>query len=229
MFKTDQDFAYDTPSDSLNDDYVISANDFIRLLVFTNKGAKLIESTASPAEQQRFFQFIDVNYLVRADGTVELPEIGEIDIAGFSVREAEAFLEEKYKTLYNDPYCVIRITNNRVIVFPGLGGDAQVIPIVNNNTTVIEALALAGGVAQRGNASRVKLIRRKQGQDPEIYKMDLSTIEGIQYANMVAQANDIVYVEPVPEIASEVLRDLAPFVTLISGLALIYGIFSGTF
>lgn len=229
MFKTDQDFAFDTPSDSLSDDYVISSNDFIRVLVFTNKGARLIESTASPAGNQQFFQFIDVNYLVRADGTVELPEIGELNIAGLTISDAEAALEEKYKLLYNDPYCIIRITNNRVIVFPGQGGDAKVIPIVNNNTTVIEALALAGGVAVRGNASRVKLIRRPPGVEPEIYQMDLSTIDGIQDANMVVQANDIVYVEPVPEIATEVLRDLAPFVTLVSGLALIYGIFSGTF
>lgn len=229
MFKTDQDYSYDLPSDSLTDDYVISPNDYINMLLFTNKGAKLIESTASPAESQRFFQFIEVNYLVRADGTVELPEIGVVSIAGYTVREAETFVEGEYKKLYNDPFAVIRITNNRVIVFPGGGGDAQVIPIINNNTTVIEALALAGGIAQRGNASRVKLIRRTPGMEPEIYAMDLSKIEGIQDANMVVQANDIVYVEPVPEIASEVLRDLAPFVTLISGLALIYGVFSGSF
>lgn len=229
MFKTDQDYVYDVPSDSVDADYVISANDFINLRLFTNKGAKLIESTASPAENQRFFQFIDVNYLVEADGTVELPEIGTVDLAGLSVREAQDKLEGLYTEMYNDPYVIIRVTNNRVIVFPGQGGDARVIPIVNNNTTVIEALALAGGVAQRGNASRIKLIRRNAGEEPEIYKMDLSTIEGIQYANMVVQSNDIVYVEPVPEIATEVLRDLAPFVTLISSLALIYGILGGNF
>jgi polysaccharide export outer membrane protein len=229
MFKTDQDYVFDEISDSLDSDYVISPNDFVSLRLFTNKGAKLIESTAAPAESQRFFQFIDVQYLVREDGTIEFPEIGSVDIAGYTVRDAETLLENKYKTLYVDPYCIIRVTNNRVIVFPGQGGNAAVIPITNNNTTVIEALALAGGITQRGNASKVKLIRRNVGEEPEIYQMDLSTIEGIQDANKVVQANDIVYVEPVPEVASEVLRDVAPFVTLITSMALIYGIFSGTF
>lgn len=229
MFKTDQDFVFDVPSDTLGKDYRISPNDIFNLRLFTNKGAKLIEITASSSEGQRFLQLVDVTYLVRSDGTVELPEIGVVQIAGYTVREAETYLESLFVELYNDPYAIVRVTNNRVIVFPGSGGDASVIPIVNNNTTVIEALALAGGITQRGNASRVKLIRRVSGKEPEIFKMDLSTIEGIQFANMTVQANDIVYVEPVPEIASEVLRDLAPFVTLITSLALIYGILGGTF
>ena len=59
--------------------------------------------------------------------------------------------------------------------------------------------------------------------------MDLSTIEGIKYANMLVQANDVIYVEPVPEIAGEILKDVAPFVTLVSGVALIYAILIGTF
>jgi polysaccharide export outer membrane protein len=114
-----------------------------------------------------------------------------------------------------------------VIVFPGSGGDARVIPLMNNNTTVIEALALAGGISGRGNASKVKLIRRIPGTEPDVYLMDLSTIEGIQYAGMSVQANDILYVEPVPEIAGEVLRDLSPFVTIVTSLALLYGVIGG--
>lgn len=229
MFKTDQDFSYDVPDSTFDEQYKISPNDIFNFRLFTNNGAKLIEITASSSESQRFLQLIDVSYLVRADGTVELPEIGVVQITGYTVREAETYLESKYKELYKDPFAVVQVINNRVIVFPGSGGDANVIPIVNNNTTIIEALALAGGITQRGNASRVKLIRRKSGEDPKIYKMDLSTIEGIQFANMTVQANDIIYVEPVPEIASEILRDLAPFVTLITSFALIYGILGGTF
>jgi polysaccharide biosynthesis/export protein len=57
-----------------------------------------------------------------------------------------------------------------------------------------------------------------------VYLMDLSTIEGIQYAEMIVQANDIIYVEPVPDIANELWKDITPVVSLISGLALIYAI-----
>jgi hypothetical protein len=44
---------------------------------------------------------------------------------------------------------------------------------------------------------------------------------------MSVQANDILYVEPVPEIAGEVLRDLSPFVTIVTSLALLYGVIGG--
>ena len=59
--------------------------------------------------------------------------------------------------------------------------------------------------------------------------MDLSTIEGMQYASIVVQANDVIYVEPVPEIAAEVMKDVAPYITLVSGVALIYAILQGAF
>lgn len=225
MFRTDQDYVFDTPSDTTGLEYVISPNDVMTFRLFTNDGAKLLEFTTGSSEQQRFLDFGDNQYVVQPDGFLELPEIGLTEIAGLTIYEAQTMLEEKYRPLYNRPYALIQVTNNRVIVFPGSGGDATVIPLKNQNTSVIEALAFAGGIANRGNASKVKLIRPMKDRQ-EVYKMDLSTIEGIKYAGMTVQANDIIYVEPVPEIASEVLKDISPFVSLISGLALIYAILS---
>ncbi len=226
MFKTKLDYEFDLPKDTVNEGYRISPNDQLIMRLFTNGGARLLALTADD-EATRLLVQNDIFYIVNQNGFVDLPEVGEIFIQGFTLKEAELMLEELYATLYNSPYVFINVTNNRVIIFPGSGGDARVIPLVNNNTTVIEALALAGGVAIRGNASKVKLIRRIPNSDPDVYLMDLSTIEGIQYAGMSVQANDIIYVEPVPEIAGEVLRDISPFVTIITSLALLYGILGG--
>lgn len=227
MFRTDQDYTYDTPSDTADAEYKISPNDVITFKLFTNDGARLLEFTTGSSTEQRFLNFGDNSYLVQPDGNVELPEIGLTKLIGLTIYEAQDKLEAAYKPLYNRPYAIVSVTNNRVIVFPGSGGDATVIPLSNQNTSVIEALAFAGGIANRGNASKVKLIRRV-AEKQEVYLMDLSTIEGIQYASMTVQANDIIYVEPVPEIAGEVLKDVAPFVSLISGLALIYAIITST-
>ena len=54
--------------------------------------------------------------------------------------------------------------------------------------------------------------------------MDLSTIEGIQYATMPVQANDILYVEPVPEIAREIFQDIAPVVSIVTSMGLLIAI-----
>ncbi|MBK6834533.1 MAG: hypothetical protein IPG89_09750 [Bacteroidetes bacterium] len=49
-----------------------------------------------------------------------------------------------------------------------------------NNTTVFEAIALAGGISQDGKAYRIKLIRRvTPNSNPIVYLIDLSKIEGI--------------------------------------------------
>nr|MBA3704847.1 hypothetical protein [Bacteroidota bacterium] len=107
------------------------------------------------------------------------------------------------------------VINRRVIIFPGSAGDAKVLPLHNNNTTLLEALALAGGIADYGKAHQVKLIRQNKDKN-DVYLIDLSKIEGIKEGTMVLQANDIIYVEPRRRYASRVLQEIAPIVSLIS-------------
>jgi hypothetical protein len=52
--------------------------------------------------------------------------------------------------------------------------------------------------------------------------MDLSTIDGLESARLVVQANDIVYVEPLPQLVREATESLSPIATLISTLTLLY-------
>jgi len=188
----------------------------------------LLDITAGTADTEKFIAFPETTFLVEADGTVELPQLGEVYVKGLTPNEAEEKLEELYKQYYQEPFSILQVMNNRVVVFPGAAGQAKVINLINRNTTVIEALALSGGLADRGDARKVKLIRLIDGKR-EIYLMDLSTIEGMQYASLVVQANDVIYVEPVPEIAAEVMKDVAPYITLVSGVALIYAILIGAF
>jgi polysaccharide export outer membrane protein len=162
-----------------------------------------------------------MTYLVKPDGLVELPELGDIRLEGLTIEEAEALLEDAYTSFYNEPYVVIRITNNRVFVFPGEAGRATVVPLVNMNTTLLEVLAMTGGIAARGNASNVKLIRKtEKGRD--VYKMDLSVVKGLDDANMVVQAYDIIYVEPMPQLVRETTESLTPITSLISTLTVLY-------
>ncbi len=229
MFKTDHDYVFDTPSDSAaQEEYHISPNDVVLFRLFSNSGSKLLDITAGTSDTEKFVAFPSTTFLVEADGTIELPEIGEIYVQGLTPNEAEELLEGLYTQYYQEPFAILQVMNNRVVVFPGAAGKATVITLANRNTTVIEALALAGGLADRGDARKVKLIRWIDGKR-EIYLMDLSTIEGMQYASIVVQSNDVIYVEPVPEIAAEVMKDVAPYITLVSGVALIYAIVQGAF
>ena len=46
--------------------------------------------------------------------------------------------------------------------------------------------------------------------------MDLSTLEGLEAARTVVQANDIIYVESNPQVVREVLADVSPVAQLVT-------------
>ena len=112
------------------------------------------------------------------------------------------------------------MTNQRVIVFPGNGSDARVVQLTNPNTTLLEAIALAGGIADRGKANTVKLMRIENGERI-VYVMDLSVIEGLKFTDMIVQANDYIYVEPAPELGKEVIEKIIPVTSLITTFILL--------
>ena len=208
MLKTGRGYKYDQNPDSAKvADYKISANDILEFSIYSNDGFKLVDLTSLNSANMGYRFTSGIEYLVESDGNVKLPIVGRTKLSGYTIREAEIFLEGKYSSFYVGPYVIMTVTNKRVIIFPGSAGDAKIIPLLNDNTTLIEALALAGGIADDGKARMVKLIRQN-GTNHDVYLIDLSEIQGIKDASMVLQANDIIYVEPRKKIASKLYKKL---------------------
>lgn len=229
MFKVPKDYNYAVDQTIGNVEYRIAPNDIIGFAIYTNDGFKLVdlttsaESVISRVQSGSGNQNASTQFLVEPDGMVKLPIIGKVKLMGLTVREAEKQLEQQYATFYNKPFVMIRVTNRRVLVFPGTGGAGRVVNLDNENTTLVEALALAGGITTTGKAWKVKLIRGDL-RNPKVMLIDLSTIEGVKNSNMLLQANDIIYVEPVPRFSQEILAQIAPIVSIITSVALIYNI-----
>jgi polysaccharide export outer membrane protein len=232
LFKTPTDYVYDELPDSIEVESRITPNNLITMNFFTGDGHMLIEAALGTSNlggaggrqnmQMQGQGRNQLSYLIDKDGTAKMPVLGRVQLAGLTIREAEKLLEELYSQYYNEPFVMIQVNNNRVIVSPGNGGQAQVITLINANTTLLEALSLAGGVSDRGIAKRIKLIRYdEEAGERKVYLIDLSTIEGLQEADLIVQPNDIIYVEPLPLIAAEVVREIAPIVTLITTTALL--------
>jgi polysaccharide biosynthesis/export protein len=221
MFRTDTEYTFDKPDfDSTNTQYKIAPNDFLSIHVFSGKGAMVFDYSTSSVDRMPLYMGFDLFYVVRPDGTVDLPIIGVTPITGLTIPEAQEFLAKKY-TNYVNPFVILKVLNRRCMVFTGEGSIGTVVPLLNPNITLIEAIALAGGIQERGNAAKIKLIRRVDGKD-FVYRINLRTIEGIQDARTVVQAGDIIYVEPVPQLATEFVRDLAPIVSLVSSTLVLF-------
>jgi len=225
MFETPRDYVFDTVPDTTLEQYVLQANDLFYFRLFANDGFKLIDITTMGSggnqmvnigQNQSLFQ-----YLIEYDGSTKLPILGRQQLEGMTIREAELFLQEKYAYSFNDPFVQITILNRRVFVFPGEAGQARVIGLSNNNTTLMEAIALAGGISENGKAHKVKLIRKTDDpNNPLVYQFDMSKISGLMYANMIVQTEDIIYVQPRKQLATKVLREVLPYVTLLTTLLL---------
>lgn len=223
MFKTPNDFQFDVFKDTARTMFRIQPNDALEMRLFANDGYKLIDMVSERAARDMMMTTrMTFTYNVEYDGLTKLPLLGRVPLAGLTMREAELYLEERYTEFYNRPFVQIQIMNRRVVVFNGQAGMARTVELENNNTTLMEVLATSGGLARRGKARRVKLFRLDpEGGGRKVYEFDLSTIDGLKYADITMEGDDIVYVQPNAEIARGVLSDINPLITLLTTTVLV--------
>jgi len=221
MFKIPRDgsFVYDTLVMSPKDDYVISEGDRFSFQFATNEGERIIFMQSGISDLNdgimRRTNQANNDYLVRQDGKANLPLIGEIYVKGLTVVKLEDTLVKVLSKNFINPFVKINISNQRVVVFGGRG-NAQVVNLSNTNTSLLEAIAMAGGINEQGKAFSIKVMRRTEIGKREIYKIDLSTIAGIKEADMIVQGNDYIYVDYKPRLASSILREVSPWLSLMT-------------
>jgi polysaccharide biosynthesis/export protein len=205
-------------SDSLKrQEYVIAPNDVLQINMTSKDGESLLAGGGEGASS-------GLSYTVEYDGQIKLPILNRTPIAGKTLREAEKMLEEIYSPYFNEPFVQLKVSNKRVILFfGGQESHSSVVLLNSDNTTLFEVMAQSGGV-QGGKAHNIKLIRGDL-KNPKIYKIDLSTIKGMTEADMVLQANDIIYIEPRNQISQKIVGAIAPYLTLFSTFLAVYAIF----
>lgn len=212
MLTTPSGYKYADLNDSLSRlSYLLAPNDIISFQIFTNDGFKMVDVINNAQTSY----FVRAEATIEQDGTVKMPMIGRVKITGLTIPEAEKKLEELYSEYYIKPFVRLSVNNKRVIVFPGNSAQAKVIPLQNNNTTVLEAIALAGGIPEDGKAYKVKLIRTLPDGNSLVYLLDLSTIDGLSKGQTTVLANDIIYVEPRYRPVQAFVRDIAPIMSLL--------------
>lgn len=219
LIKTDKDYTYTTLMDSLPSAYRIRPGDRFELLIFSNNGYKLIDPIIyTNTGGGTRIQDLTIEYDVNAEGNANLPMIGQVNLFGLTEREAELLLAEKYKAHYINPYTQLRVINRRVIVYRG-NENARVVMMENQNMTVMEAIAAAGGMTDLTKSYQIKLVRNAGTVGQTISLIDLSTPEGFQEAGKLVKADDIIYLEP--SLNAGFWRELAPIFTAVSTVVLV--------
>lgn len=130
-------------------------------------------------------------FQVDDDGTIALPNLGHVPIAGLTRQEATKKIEDLYKKDVNEVLIELKITNLKVTVFGEIKNQGNY-PLTKDKTTVIELIGEAGGITEKANEKDVKIIRG-QTSNPLIIPVDLSDIRSI--ANpILLQSGDVIYI-----------------------------------
>ncbi len=210
MFKVPEGYTLKQQALETENNYQIQKNDFLKLEAFTNNGERIIDPDLKLIKDmpvQNTMLKPDLSYLVDINGIAKFPMIGEIKVEGLTIRKAEDILQKEYSKFYTDPFVTLQYTNKRIVVLGAPGG--KVIPLLNENITLVEILALASGIDNNAKAQNIRVMRGDQ-----FFIADLSTLEGYQKTNMIMQHGDIVYVEPIRRPVSEAARDYGPLLSL---------------
>ncbi|WP_299489067.1 SLBB domain-containing protein [Acaryochloris sp. IP29b_bin.137] len=113
------------------------------------------------------------NYRVLVDGTVSLPLIGRVPVAGRSIGQAEREISLRYTRLYRRPYVTMVLVNARVVTLAVTGEVRRpgTYPVESPGQipTVTQLIQLAGGTSQSADLSQIQ-VRRPQlnGRDQYI-------------------------------------------------------------
>ena len=210
------DFTFDTLPSPEGFEYKIAVDDRISFTVLANNGEQIFLGG-----NQSGVGYGD--FTVRKDGKAFIPIIGELKLEGLTVKQCEEILTKEISKYINDPYIKLNISNSRVIIFKGNGSIATIVPLHNAKTTLLEVIAQTGGIPDKGLANNIKIVRTENGTR-KIYKVDLSTIDKLEYGEMLVQANDYIFIDDRIIIPTEISKEFLPYMTFISTLISSYSI-----
>jgi polysaccharide export outer membrane protein len=103
--------------------------------------------------------------VVRPDGKITVPLVGEISVVGMTPVQLQTLLADKLKPFVTIPQVTVAVTNIRSRKVYLIGHAAREGPfVINSSTTVLQVIAEAGGL--RDFAKRKKIyILRQQGTE----------------------------------------------------------------
>jgi polysaccharide export outer membrane protein len=165
------------------------ASQFFNLLVVapSNTSAAPVIPTASPNALNM--------YRVSTNGSVTMPVLGEVKVAGLTTEQVKLVVEEKLKDYLKDAIVTVNLTNFKVTVI-GEVNRPVVIPVNGQSINVLEAVGASGDMTVFGIRKNVKVIRKQPDGKTEVAVLDFNKSNVMQSPYFQLKQNDIVYVQP---------------------------------
>ena len=133
---------------------------------------------------------------IQRDGSINLPNLGKVQLSGLSLEEASKLIKAKIESAYIGVDAFITLSNVRDIQILVTGNAEQPgVYTVNGNTSFLQAIAIAGGPSNFGSLREFVLKRNNE----TISKIDLYDviIKGDISTNDRLRSGDVIHISPV--------------------------------
>jgi polysaccharide biosynthesis/export protein len=132
-----------TMSKPHNPTYIIGANDTLAINVWKEPDVSRI-------------------ILVRSDGKISLPLVGEVQASGETPLQLEQIITNRLKTYISDPVVTVMVQESKSKTFNILGQVSKpgAYPLTSSMTTVLDAIALAGGFRDFAKKKSIYVLRK---------------------------------------------------------------------
>jgi len=100
---------------------------------------------------------------IKRDGSINIPEIGKVSVAGLSLESASSLIKNKISNAYIGTEAFVTLVNIRDIQVLITGNAYNPgIYILNGNSNLLHALSMAGGIDNTGSYRKIDLIRSNE-------------------------------------------------------------------
>lgn len=155
--------------------------------LFNNNINVNVNNTTTP-------ELIKVGYRVDKSGEINFPVLGQVQLGGLTVTEAENLLDKKLGSYTKDPVVNIDFLNFKVTVL-GEVNHPGTFTVADKNITMLGALGLAGDMTPFAKRDNVMIVREINGERT-VDRIDLKSSQLFQSPYYYLKQNDIIYVEP---------------------------------
>ena len=144
--------------------------------------------------------FIDL-FPVNRDGTINIPDIGKINIAGLSLGEASELVKSRVDNVFigTDAYITLNQIRDVNILVSGNAKNPGVYTLTGNSN-ILHALTMAGGINEYGSLRVINLVRN--GNIIETLDIYDILIDGNYSLKKRLRSGDVIFVEAKKQIVT---------------------------
>lgn len=163
--------------------------------VFKNSESKSGNATSGKGDALYFN-----GYTIDRHGNIRIPYIGEINVLGYTTKEVREKIEDELGKFFKNPeliFVTVKLAGIKFVV-TGEVGSPGTINLMQNQVSIVDAIANAGEITQLGNRKDVTIIR-KTIDGVQKYHLDMTNVDVFNSKYFYIQPNDIIYVAPLKQ------------------------------